>query len=115
MVINGSWQGSHADNVTVDLDHLSNSCRRTLSYDQPGTLDHQAGITSFIDEGPRQTGIVLAVQVDHKIDSDLGLVAHPSSTFSRWYGFTRILCSQELGDAYRQFAATRKRLVPFVW
>jgi hypothetical protein len=67
MTLDGSGQRPDAHNVAVHLDDLGHGASCALTDDVPCSLDHEARVPGLVDERPRQTGLVLTVQVDHQV------------------------------------------------
>jgi hypothetical protein len=65
MLIHRSGQWSDADDVVVDLYHLSDGPYGPFTDYEPGTLADERRVSGLIEERPRQAGVVFAVEVDH--------------------------------------------------
>jgi hypothetical protein len=71
MILDRSRQRSHSDDVSLDLDDLGDSPRRSLADNDPRSLADDRRITCLGEKGPWHPGLVFAVQIDHEVN--LGL------------------------------------------
>jgi hypothetical protein len=79
VLIDRTGQGSDTDDTVVDLHHLGNSTYVALADHEPSSLVDEGGIAGFIEEGPRQAGVVFAVEIDREVQTWYRCSTHRTS------------------------------------
>ena len=68
MLLDRPGERTYPHDAVVDLDDLRNRPYGALSDDEPCALTHEFGSECFVEECPRQTRLVLAVEVDDQVE-----------------------------------------------
>ena len=99
MAFDGTRQRSDTHNVALDLYDLGHGASCALTDDDPSSFDHEAWVPGLVDERPRQTGLVLTVQVDHQVHFVKVCLCHGSiASLVVPVGHGLMLARQEPGD-----------------
>jgi len=59
----------------VDADHLGDRLRLGPADYDPGTLNDASRVGSLVEEGPRQAGLVLGVEIERQVDVHVQLLS----------------------------------------
>jgi hypothetical protein len=81
ILANSSRKGPHPDKFAFDLSYLGDRSGPAGANDQPSTLANQRWVSGIAKESPRQSGVILSVQIDTQVDLFINVshVAPPSS------------------------------------
>jgi hypothetical protein len=58
---------AHTHDAVVDLDDLRDRAYGALTDHEPRALTYEFGVGCFVEERPRETGFILAVEVDNEV------------------------------------------------